>query len=415
MPLTAQVRPVGDPEPRFPQVRPAVPLWRRVIAFVLKATIPLAIIAVAAYFSWSLYLSGPVAERKARPRVPRLVEVVEVLPATRGPLIEAWGEVQANHTLVLRPEIGGTIVELNERLTAGGLVREGELLVRLDDRELALAVARAEAEIRKVEARIALEEGQQERARRDLERLPVKLNESQRKLVLRAPQMAELQAEMAAAEAARDQAMIALSDVALRAPFDAVVVSEQVAPGALLSAGAQAAELVATDRFDVLLAVPVTALEWIGTEAGRVVWLTQPGVWPEGAYREGKIERLTAGLRTTGRMAELVVSVDDPFARLPENAGKPRLLLGSFLRAAGEGRQIENAVALDRAWLRDGNTVWVMNAEDRLDIRPVEVAWRGAEQVLISGGLAPGDRVVTTQLAVVAQGMALRLGTGGGG
>ena len=62
------------------------------------ALIPLAILAVAAVVSLTLYLTAPVADREARPRVPRLVEVVEVMPATQGPQIEAWGEVVAART-----------------------------------------------------------------------------------------------------------------------------------------------------------------------------------------------------------------------------------------------------------------------------------------------------------------------------
>ncbi|MFQ5565666.1 MAG: efflux RND transporter periplasmic adaptor subunit [Paracoccaceae bacterium] len=413
--MTAQMKPVEDPDPR-PEFRPRpVPLWRRVVLLILKTVIPLAILAVAAVISLTLYLTAPVADREARPRVPRLVEVIEVTPATQGPRIEAWGEVVAARTLVLRPEAGGTIVALSDRLTPGGLVQKGEELIRLDDREQRLAVAQAEAEIRQIEARIAIEEGQQARARRDLERLPGKLTESQRQLVLRAPQMAELQAELAAAEAARERALVDLSHMVLRAPFDALVIEEQVAPGTMLSAGSASATLVAADRFHVVLAVPVSALDWINPKSGQILRLTQPGIWPEGSFREGTVERLTAGLSATGRMAELVVAVDDPLARKPQNRGKPRLLLGSFLRAVGEGRVIENAVALDRAYLRDHDTVWVMTAEARLEVRPVTVAWRGAETVLISAGLAAGDQVITTPLAVVAPGMEVRLAEEAGG
>ena len=389
------------------------PLWRRAIALILKILIPLAILAVAAKVSYALFLSSPVADRKARVRVPRLVEVIEVMPATQGPMIEAWGEVVAARTLVVRPEIGGTIVALSDGLTPGGLVLAGEVLIRLDDREQRLAVAQAEAEMRQIEARIATENGQQERAKRDLARLPGKLTESQRQLVLRVPQMKALQAELAAADAVRERAMVALSHSVLRAPFDALVVEEQVAQGTMLTAGSSPATLIAADRFHVVVAVPVSALDWINPKSGQVLRLTQPGIWPEGSFREGTVERLTAGLSETGRMAELIVSIDDPLARKPENLGKPRLLLGSFLRAVGEGRAVEAAVALDRAYLHDHDTVWLMTPDNRLEIRPVTVAWRGAEQILISAGLAPGDRVITTPLAVMAPGMEVRLPKGG--
>jgi RND family efflux transporter MFP subunit len=407
--VTVQMKPVEDIDLRPDYHSRRVPWWRRAIALILKILIPLAILAVAAKVSYGLYLSSPVADRKVRARVPRLVEVIEVTPATQGPMIEAWGEVVAARTLVMRPEIGGTVIALSDRLTPGGLVLAGEVLIRIDEREQRLAVAQAEAEMRQIEARIATENGQQERAKRDLVRLPGKLSESQRQLVLRVPQMAALQAELAASVAARELAMVALSHSVLRASFDALVIEEQVAQGTMLTAGSASATLVAADRFHVVVAVPVSALDWINPKAGQVLRFTQPGIWPEGSFREGTVERLTAGLSEAGRMAELIVTIDDPLARKPENRGKPRLLLGSFLRAIGEGRVVEDAVSLDRAYLRDHDTVWVMTPENRLEVRPVTVAWRGAEQVLISAGVAPGDRVITTPLAVMAPGMEVRL------
>jgi RND family efflux transporter MFP subunit len=392
-----------------------VPLWRRAIAVTLKVLIPLAILGVAAKISWTLYLSPPVADRVERPRVPRLVEVVEVMPATQGPVIEAWGEVVPARTLVVRPEVGGTIVALSDQLTPGGLVLAGERLIQLDDREQRLAIAQAEAEMRQIDARISIEQGQQDRAKRDLQRLPENLTESQRQLVLRAPQMAELQAELAAADAARAGAMVALSHTVIRAPFDALVIEEQVAEGTMLSAGSESATLVAADRFHVVVAVPMSALDWINPKSGQVVRLTQPGVWPEGSFREGTVERMTAGLSEAGRMVELIIAVDDPLARKPENQGEPRLLIGSFLRAIGEGRVVEGAVALDRAYLHEHDTVWVVTPSNQLEIRPVTVAWRGAEQVLTSSGLTAGDLVITTPLAIVAPGMDVRVAKGAGG
>lgn len=107
-------------------------------------------------------------------------------------------------------------------------------------------------------------------------------------------------------------------------------------------------------------------------------------------------------------MAELIVSVEDPLALRPENAEMAPILIGSFVRAELEGRAVADAVALNRAYLRDGNVVWVMRDDGTLEIRQVEVAWRGADEALVSAGLSPGERVVTTDLATVADGMALR-------
>ena len=403
------MRPVEELKLQPEQRVARAPRSRRALALTLKVVLPLVILAVAAAVVWRLYQSAPVAERTPQPRVPRLVETLTATPASQGPLVEAWGEVMAARTLVVRPEIAGTVVRVNDSLTEGGFVSEGEELIRLDDREPRLALAEAEAAIAQVRARIAIEKGQQARAQRDLEGLPGTLTEQQRSLVLREPQMQQLEAELAAAEAARERAEVNLARTVIRAPFDALVIEEEVATGTMLSAGAAAATLVPAGRFHVAIAVPASALDWIDPRAGQTVRLTQPGVWPEGSFRAGTIERVSARLTESGRMAELIVAVEDPLARRPENAGKPQLLLGSFVRAVAEGRPVEGAVRLDRAYLRDDDRVWVVGNGNRLEIREVEVAWRGADEVLISEGLQAGEHVVTTHLAVVAPGMEVRL------
>lgn len=394
-----------------PDAPPAPPpaRWRRVLSLMLRGILPLVILAVGLSYAWRVYQSAPTASRTAPARIPALVEVVEVRPALRGPLIEAWGEVVPERTLILRPEIAGRVVEVSPRLAQGEIVRAGEVLVRLDDARLRHALAAAEAEIRRIEARIEIERGQQERARRDLARLGNDLSEAQRRLVLRVPQMEEIEAELAKARAARNEVLVDLARTRLAAPFDAVVISEQVAVGTALTVGAEVATLAPLDRFRVVLSVAPAAIDWLIPVEGRKVALTQPGVWPAGVKREGGIERLGPGLTPTGRMAELIVAIDDPLALGPEHRNLPPVLLGGFLRGEIEGRPVPGAVALDSALLREGGTVWVMTPDDRLEVRPVRVAWRDHRRVLITEGLRPGERVVATPLAVVAPGMALRV------
>lgn len=354
-----------------------------------------------------LIASSPKAERKAPGRVARLVEVTPVRPATQGPVIQAWGDVRAAQTLIVRPEIAGRLVWVHPEVTRGGRIQQGDVVARFDDRDLKLALARVESDIADIQARIVIERGQAEIGRRELTRLSRNLTDKQRALVLREPQMAQLRAELAAAEADREQAQNALEKAEVKAPFDAIVLEEAIAPGAMLAAGAEAATLVAADRFHVALAVPTAALEWIRVDGTQTVGLTQPGLWPENASRDGVVVRMGSAVTETGRMAELIVDVPNPMGASSRDV--PVLLLGSFLRGTIEGPQIPGAVALDRAYLRDDDTVWVFDAEGKLEVRAVDVAWRGPDAVLIRAGLEAGERIVTTNLVMVAPGMALRV------
>ena len=378
----------------------------------LAALLQMGLVAAVAFGAWtaakSIMESAPTAQRKARERVARLVEVEAVQTATQGPVIEAWGEVQAAQTLIVRPEITGTITWVHPEVAEGGKLKSGEVAARLDDRDLQLAVGQARAEIAGIEARILIEEGQAEIGKRELSRLSRNLTAAQRSLVLREPQMAQLKAELAAATASLDQTINAAAKTEVVVPFDSVVISQTIAPGAVIAQGAEAAQLVASDRFNVKLAVPAAALDWIDIDAGQPVRITQDGVWSAGQERFGQLVRLSSSLSETGRMAELIAEIPDPLSLKPVNSNRPPLLLGSFVNVALSGEPIEGAVSLNRAWLRDDDTVWVMTPEDKLEIRKVDIAWRGAESVLIREGLTSGERVVTTALSSVSPGMALR-------
>lgn len=375
---------------------------------VIAALIQIALVAAIAVAGWQMrgmiLETAPKAERGKRERAARLVEVAEVEAATRGPVIEAWGEVVPAQTLIVRPEISGTVVWVHPDVTPGGRLTAGQSVARFDDRDLRLALAQAEADVAEIDARIQIERGQGELGKRELKRLSRNITAAQRALVLREPQMAQLRAEMEAAQAQVAQAKNALAKADVKTPFDAIVTAEAVATGSMIAQGAETATLVASDRFHVTLAVPASALAWLRFDGTQQVTLTQPGIWGPGQRRTGTIVRLGAGLTETGRMVEVIVSVPKPL----ETGDQPVLLLESFVRAQIETPVMPDTLVLDRAHLRDDDTVWVMQDDATLAVRKVDVAWRGAETVLIRSGLEAGERVVTTYLATFAPGMTLR-------
>jgi hypothetical protein len=101
-------------------------------------------------------------------------------------------------------------------------------------------------------------------------------------------------------------------------------------------------------------------------------------------------------------MAQVLVEVPRPLDRTPP------MLVGSYLRGRIEGHSLDQVVALDRAHLREDDSVWVMTGEERLEIRAVEIAYRGPENVYVSVGLSDGERVVTSDIATPTNGMKLR-------
>lgn len=390
-------------------------LLMRVMVYFLKALTPLIVLAATAgLFMWMME-TAPQAERKTRERVARLVEVIEAEHGPQQVRLRAQGTVRAAREVSLRAQVTGEVVWVSERLVPGATVAAGAPLLRIDPRDFELAVASARSDLAEAEAELAMEEGNQRVARREYEILERDLANEERALVLREPQLAMARARVDRARAALDTALLDLERSALEAPFDALVVSEDIDPGTRVATTSQElARLIGTDAFWMELALRQSDLRWLdmaesGGPGARVI-LRQPGIWPAGAQREGRVLRLLTDLTGTGRMARVLVEVTDPLALSDTAGGAPRLLVGQYLEATIEGRTLEGAVALDRRYLRPDDTVWLMTDDDKLAITPVEVAYRGAERVIVTGGLPQGARIVTTNMTTAADGMPLRLG-----
>ena len=108
-------------------------------------------------------------------------------------------------------------------------------------------------------------------------------------------------------------------------------------------------------------------------------------------------------------MAQLLVQVEDPLCLKDENRDKPKLLLGSYVRAEIEGITIASGVRLDRAHIHEGNSVWLMDKKGFLDIRQVDVIFRGRSHVIVNGGMKDAERLVTSALSSPVAGIPLRL------
>jgi multidrug efflux pump subunit AcrA (membrane-fusion protein) len=104
-------------------------------------------------------------------------------------------------------------------------------------------------------------------------------------------------------------------------------------------------------------------------------------------------------------MVNVVARVENPYER---SDGRPPLAVGLFVDAEILGRRVEDVIVLPRAALRDGDVVHVVDAEDRLRLREVSVLRRHRDEVVISSGLAPGERVSLTPLATPVEGMLVK-------
>jgi RND family efflux transporter MFP subunit len=380
----------------------------------LRRFAPLVVLAVAGVLSVVLLETRPKASRNRAVREARLVEVAPVRLESRPATVEAMGTVGPAREVLLRPRVAGEVIELAPELIPGGRFKRGDLLLRLDPRDYELTVQQRVTELAEAEAGLVIERGSQDVARREYELLGETVDDAERRLILREPQLQTAQAQVERAKAALAEARLALERTTVRAPFDAIVSARNVEIGTQVDPSTTLATLVGTDAYWVEVSVPVAKLRWLDIphgngDLGSAASVADPTAWGRGVTRPGRVIKLLGGVEDEGRMARVLVAVDDPLNLAPPDPAAPLLLLGSFVRVAFAGRALEQVAVLERKLLHEGDHVWLMDAEDRLEIRPVTVAFRGEDEVLISEGLVAGERIVTSALAAPVAGMPLKL------
>ena len=361
----------------------------------------------------ALIQSGPSAKREPPPRQARLVEIQPVVIGSARTRIDAMGTVVPAETVTLQPQVGGEIVSVSDDLEPGGLFRTGDELLRIDPRDYELAVLQRESEVAQAQSTLRLEQGQQAIAQREFELLGESMQAEDRDLVLRKPQLETVRAQLALARASLEKAKLDLQRSHVRAPFNAIVESRAVDVGARVTTANTLATLVGTDACWLEVSVPVKDLKWISIPrgkdaAGSRVRIFNPVAWGENAWREGRVIRLAGDLEEEGRMARLIVEVDDPFTLKPENSDKPVMLMNSYVSVEIEGPELGQVATIAREHLRDGDRIWIMDASDALETRKLDIVFRGHDQVLVAGGVRAGERLVITDLAAPVDGMPLR-------
>ena len=368
-----------------------------------KVFIPGAVVAASVFAALTLMATAPKLEPTAESPAPLIVRVVTVTAEPMRLTVSSQGAVGPSTQSQLIPEVSGRVVWMSPALVAGGYFEAGQPLLRLDDKDLAAAVARAQANLTRSQA-------DHEHARFEYQRLR---SLSERELASRSQLEGGLRAYRIAAAALQDarvafaQAQRDLERGEVVAPFTGLVRSEQVDIGQFISRGAPIATIYATDVVEVRLPIADRQLAFLNLpighrgnlpaeHRGRVTLSADYG--GRNVSWHGEIVRTEAEIDMKSRMTHVVARVVNAGAATP-------LPVGLFVKAEIEGTLAEGVVNLPRNALRRGNRVLIVDAEDRLAYRDVTPLRLHRDRVLIESGLADGERVCVSPLQTVIEGM----------
>ena len=393
-----------------------LPLSAEAKARMLRIGLPLLILGLAVVGAQLLILSRPPVPKADRTLKPTLVEVLTARMQDERAVITAYGTVQAHRRLIVQPEVGGRVVQLNPELVIGGLLETGEALLRIDPRDYQFAVDEQRASLAEAEFDLKVELGNQAVAKREWNLLKPSSDEMtalSQQLALRRPHLKEKYVAWQAAKSRFRKAQLDLHRTIVRTPFHALVLQESVETGQLVNAQSSVATLVDVDEFRVQVSVPIHQLEWItfpgsGRSQGARARVIREIGNDEPVVRRGTVVELLGDVTENGRMAQVLVAIQDPMElEKPDNGRRP-LLLGEYVRVEIEGPVLHDVIVLPRPTIREGTRVWVKNAENQLEVRPIDVVLSRKDTVLISRGLQDGEQVITSQLTAAIPGLLLQ-------
>jgi RND family efflux transporter MFP subunit len=389
-------------------------------------------------------LAGAIATRpkpartEARPES-TTASYVTVSARTEEVRLPANGTVTAAESVVLQTEVSGRVLWKSPNLVPGGRFRKGEVLLRIDPREYGLALEQQKANVDRARLEIDLEKSRQSVAEREWELLgqagaapAARPADPENALALRGPQLRTAKTALASAEGGLERARLALDRTTIRAPFEGLAQTVQVDVGQVVMPQQPLGTLVGTDQYWVQVSVPVDWLVWLTERDGsvkRTPARVRAEAGPVPIERAGRVVRLLGDVDPVGRMARVLVEIDDPLGlraarlvsaktRAAKRAPAPSatdknphtlpLLIGTYVNVEISAGDLADVIEVPNRAMREGNRVYVVGPDSRLHIREVGVVFRTPEFTYVRSGLQPGDKVITSRIAAPAPGMLLR-------
>lgn len=429
-------------------------LWPRLVRSLLVAA---PIVAGVAIFIWM------VRHRQAPARTPiaeaaRPLRVIEAPLAALRPRAIGYGTARPADIWSAVAEVKGQVIATHPELNPGAVLKAGEVALRIDPTEVELLIAQQEAEIAQAEAQLAeldaqeknleasleIERASLELAEADLARLrslrgsnSVSEAEYERKArevllqqqttqslinsvnVLPA-QRRSLQATLEARRAALERARLDLERTVVEVPFDCRLSDVQIEQGQFLAAGQQLFDAYGIDEVEVEAQFPISQVRPLLPPATEPVDLTDDVMKTmrqifdvEATVRletgdldvswNARFDRIREQLDVQTQTVRIVVAVDNPFAKAIPGV-RPPLTPGMFCEVELRAPPRTGQIVIPRRALHDGS-VYLVDQQNRLRRRAVEVESVQGRLAVIKAGLDGGERLVVSDPTPAVEGM----------
>ena len=327
----------------------------------------------------------------------RAVKTMVIAPASAGAAYEYAGEIRARVESRLGFRVGGKMIE--RPVNVGDAVKAGQLLARLDPRDLRLGEDVARAAVTSAAVNLQQADADFKRYRDLKDQGFISGAELERRETSLKVARAQLEQARAQSGVQGNQAGYA----ALNADASGVITGVDVEPGMVVAAGAWVVRLAHDGPRDVVFSVPedkVGLIQAIAARQGSV----RVRLWSSGTeVVAAKIREVSAAADPATRT--FLVKADLGGADAPR-LGQTATVSVDTPRVAGVARVPLSALKEDHG----KSTVWIVDAASMTTVsRQISIGGAEGNDAVVIAGLAPGERVVTAGVHVLSPGQKVKL------
>lgn len=375
--------------------------------------LPAILLLMGASAAWAIMALRPQIVMQVPKAEAPLVSVIQVRPQTLRLTVRSQGIVTPRNEIDLIPEVAGKVIRLHPDFVSGGFFDRDDLLVAIDPRDYDYAIVQAQAQIAEAKRQLAMEEAQADQARTEWQALG---DGAPSVLAMREPQLAEARAKLKAAEANLTLARIKRSRCELRAPFAGRLRAKNIDLGQFIQPGDKLARIYSTDVAEIRLPLSTDQLSFLDLPLGvrnssshqrPKVSLTAQFAGAMQTW-EGHIMRTEGMLDESTGILYAVTEVQEPYRQKDK---RPPLLSGLFVQAEIEGKEIQDLFVLPQIAVNASQEVLLVDADQKLHIRRLDVLRTEQDHILVKEGLSAGDRLVISGIQVPVEGMTVRVDT----
>jgi len=397
----------------------------------------------------------PLKEAVRKVRVIK-ADMVDVIPRAIG-----YGQVEPGQVWQVLPEVSGKIVEVSPAFETGSFVKKDTVLLRIDPAQYELAATQMEAGIESIRAQIteldiqeknykislaiekqalslskknmdrnkqALKENtvsrlQYEQAQLSYHAQNAKVQNIKNSLTLIPANRKALEANLALNQAKLDDAKLNLKHTSISAPFNCRITEINAEIGQFVQKGQTIASADGTGSAEITVRIPLEKMATLirSLSSQKISFTGQSMDKIKEIFdlkaiirlKDGNLEaewdarfaRADATIDPKTRTLGIIVVVDEPYKKAIVGI-RPPLARNMFCEVEISGRPVTGTFVIPRSALHEGY-LYLVNHENRLERRKVEIDFSQTNFHVIKRGLKSGEQIVVSDLIPAVDNMLL--------